>query len=108
MEVPLGDNDPEALAVILRIVHHQHDWAPTSLDEDRLYQVAILCDKYDIRRALETWLDIWLIPYPDGQEALVQAGKWLFMTYAFDLRALFTLCSKLLIMDKCINVLCTR
>ena len=104
LEILLVDDDPKALAVILRILHLQYEWVPVSLTEDRLYQIAILCDKYDMRRVLGTYLDKWLKPYL-GEEVEVpeQAGKWLFMAYAFALPTLFTSCSKQLIIDTCIE-----
>lgn len=105
LEISLADDDPKALAVILRIVHYQYDWVPVSLEEDRLYQIAILCDKYDMRRALGTHLDKWWKPYLDGQMEVPEqeTDKWLFMAYAFALPTLFTLRSKELIMGVCIG-----
>ena len=102
LEIPLADDDPKALAVILRVVHLQHKWVPVSLGEDRLYQVAILCDKYDMSQALGTYLDKWFKPYLGEQgEVLKSADKWLFMAYAFALPTLFTSCSKKVILDIC-------
>ncbi|KAF8426734.1 hypothetical protein EV426DRAFT_592602 [Tirmania nivea] len=104
LEISLADDDPKALGVILRVMHLQHDWVPVSLSEDRLYQVAILCDKYDMRQALKTYLDKWLLYLGVVVEAPNEADKWLFMAYAFALPTLFTSCSKKLIMDTCIRV----
>ena len=102
LEISLADDDPKALAVILRVVHLQHEWVPVILSGDRLHQVAILCDKYDMSRALGIYLDRWFKPYPVEQgEVLKMADKWLFMAYAFALPTLFTSCSKKLIMDTC-------
>jgi len=100
LEISLADDNPKALAVILRMLHLQHDSVPVSLGEDRLYQVAI---QYDMRKALGTHLDKWLAGYPWGLSQKVvpeQADKWLFMAYAFALPTLFTSCSKKLIMDR--------
>lgn len=101
LEISIADDNPEALVVILRILHLQHDSVPVSLSEARLYQVAILCDKYDMRQALRTYLDKWLIPYVETGEVPEQIDKWLFMAYAFALPTIFTSCSKKLIMDTC-------
>ena len=104
LEISLADDDPKALAVILRVVHLQHEWVPVSLSRDRLHQVAILCDKYDMSRALGNCLDKWFKPYLGKQGRVPeQADKWLFMAYAFALPTLFTLCSKQVIRDICIG-----
>jgi len=105
LEISLADDDPKALAVILRVVNLQHEWVPVSLGEDRLYQVAILCDKYDMSRALGIYLDRWFKPYLGEQgEVLKSADKWLFMAYAFALPTLFTSYSKKVTLDICTGV----
>ena len=105
LEISLADDDPKALAVILRAMHLQHEWVPVSLGEERLYQIAILCDKYDMSRALGVYLDKWFKPYLGEQvEVPGQVDKWLFMAYAFALPTIFTSCSKKLIMDICLGM----
>ena len=95
LEISLADDDPKALAIILRILHLQHNFVPINLDEDRLYQVAILCDKYDLGQALRIHSEQWLRPHlckiPE------QADKWLYMAQAFALPEFFKICSKMVI-----------
>ncbi|RPB22337.1 hypothetical protein L211DRAFT_788766, partial [Terfezia boudieri ATCC MYA-4762] len=54
---PLED-DANALAVILRILHLQYNWLPSingAIDKEKLYNMAIICDKYDMQKALGYW-----------------------------------------------------
>ena len=60
VEVALYDDNPNALAMILRILHHQFDFVPPTLPAARLYQIAILCDKYDLRQALSFCFLTWI------------------------------------------------
>ncbi|KAF8425457.1 hypothetical protein EV426DRAFT_595148 [Tirmania nivea] len=88
LEVRLEDDDPQAMAIILRILHLQFDLVPIErarVDEVKLYQMAIICDKYDMQRALGYWFKHWTA------EALDVTGpKWLFMAYAFGHETIFT------------------
>ncbi|KAF8436196.1 hypothetical protein BDZ91DRAFT_310257 [Kalaharituber pfeilii] len=80
-EVQLLDDNPKALAIILRAIHLQSDWVPDSLTTEQLYQVAVVCDKYDMRQSLEHWLRNW-IPQRES-EASTNPHKWLFISIAF-------------------------
>jgi len=89
IEVTLGEDEPKALALLLRIVHLQYDRVPRTLNSDQLYQAAIVCDKYDMRQVLGLWSDRWI---PAGTKAggKIAGDKWLFIAYAFGIQALFT------------------
>ncbi|KAF8446698.1 hypothetical protein BGX38DRAFT_1192750 [Terfezia claveryi] len=105
LEVRLEDDDPQAMAVILRILHLQFDLVPTdpaTVDEVKLYQMAIICDKYDMQRVLRYWFKLWTGRVPiDGDGPFIIAGpEWLFMAYAFGHETLFTKLSRELIL-KC-------
>ncbi|KAF8446699.1 hypothetical protein BGX38DRAFT_1192759 [Terfezia claveryi] len=104
LEVRLEDDDPQAMAVILRILHLQFDLVPTdpaTVDEVKLYQMAIICDKYDMQRVLRYWFKLWTGRVPiDGDGPLSIAGpKWLFMAYAFGHETLFTKLSRELMLQ---------
>ena len=107
MELQLSDDDPNALAVILRILHLQFDWIPTPMSPSqgsegryKLYEMAIICDKYDMRHILLYWLKMWTTPllkelnYQNIAMATTIGSDWLFITYAFGYPELFRLVSK--------------
>ena len=65
MELQLADDDPSALAVVLQILHLQFDKIPVAMlpsgaDEEtyQLYEMAIICDKYDMKQVLLYWFQI--------------------------------------------------
>ena len=58
-EIRLPDDDPEAMQLILHILHHGKN-APGILRIELLEKVAVLCDKYDIVKIFAAWSDLWL------------------------------------------------
>lgn len=78
LEIAFEDDDPNAMAVVLRILHYKHYWIPKSLTPERLYDVAIICDKYDLVQALETWLGRWT---PTSFSDTITPDKWLFIAW---------------------------
>ena len=104
VEVNIGDDDPDVLAVILRILHHQHESVPEVIKEDKLYQIAILCDKYDLRPALSFWFDKWIQTTHELRSVLLpgivasQNDKRLFMAYVFRKEEAFRAISRPLIL----------
>lgn len=95
LDVPIADDDPPALATVLRILHRQYDWVPESITSDQLFHIAVICDKYDMRQALEDWLKKWLEKLTTNRSG----DKWLFMAYAFQRADLFAKLSKELILN---------
>ena len=61
--VSFEDDDFQTMAMIARIMHLQSDKVPDKLTFKQLYQVAILCDKYDLKRCLGYWPKVWATPY---------------------------------------------
>jgi len=99
LELSLADDDPKALVVILRVIHLQYDWILPSLDENQLYKIAVICDKYDMRQSLELWLEKWISPLVDPPANPVSGDKWLFIAYAFARKDLFSRLTKDLILQ---------
>ncbi|KAF8468192.1 hypothetical protein BDZ91DRAFT_793053 [Kalaharituber pfeilii] len=96
-EVQLLDDNPKALAIILRAIHLQSDWVPDSPTTEQLYEIAILCDKYDMRQSLEQWLRNW-IPQRES-EASTNPHKWLFISIAFGRKRILSDVSRSIILN---------
>ncbi|KAF8468193.1 hypothetical protein BDZ91DRAFT_722092 [Kalaharituber pfeilii] len=96
-EVQLLDDNPKALAIILRAIHLQSEWVPNSLTTGQLYEVAIICDKYDMQRSLEHWLQKW-IPQRES-EASTYPHKWLFISIAFSRKDILSNVSRSIILS---------
>ena len=48
-KIHLHDDDPSALELVLRIAHLQfHELPSTTLWFEQIYQLAVVCDKYDM------------------------------------------------------------
>jgi hypothetical protein len=58
--VKLPEDDPQALFLVLHIVHGQYDKVPKTLPEQKLYAVTVLTDKYDLTSSLRPWATHWL------------------------------------------------
>ncbi|KAF8419853.1 hypothetical protein EV426DRAFT_613749 [Tirmania nivea] len=111
MELPLKDDDPHAFAVVLRIMHLQFHKVPVSMlasgeDEEKykLYEMAIICDKYDMKHMLSYWLEVWTrlrfssLSYKNIAMSTTTGCRWLFIAYAFGYREVFHSVSKELIL----------
>ena len=104
MEITLSDDNPSALAIILRIIHHQHGSVPKTLSELYLWQVAILVDKYDLLEAVTLWIDRWIQPYLDStglpltSSSYFTGDKGVFLAYAFGKEIIFKSISKEIIL----------
>lgn len=57
--IKLPEDNPDAMLLILRIAHLHFDHVPTTMEQDELYHVAVLCDKYDCIGLLRPWAHSW-------------------------------------------------
>jgi hypothetical protein len=58
--VELGDDDPELMGLILRILHYQGSPTEYVMEAERLAKLSLLCDKYDCTKSLGPWIPTWL------------------------------------------------
>lgn len=59
-EVPLCNDDPEALLILLQAIHSQFKQVPREVDLETLTQIAILVDKYECLEVTEFLVEHWL------------------------------------------------
>ena len=86
--VSFDDDDFEAMTVIARIIHLQHDQVERSPSFSQVFQIAILCDKYDLKRCLGLWPRLWTAPYEDLYHLPGYEG-WLFISTVFEYHTLY-------------------
>lgn len=60
--VSLPEDDPEAFATIMHIVHGDFTKVPATVSRDQLYQITVLTDKYNMTDVLRPWADAWISP----------------------------------------------
>lgn len=96
--IPLEDTDPRALAVILNAIHLRNDYVPQSISFANLYELAVICDKYDCAAAVTLWVFIWIKSWKD---LALQPGyeKWLFIAWTFKNEDVFASLSKKIILE---------
>ena len=62
--IDLPDDNPNAMSVICKTLHFQEDAAQRiSYQPDILMGLAVICDKYNMLRALSSWSHIWMETY---------------------------------------------
>jgi hypothetical protein len=97
--VEFPDDDPDALLILLRIIHFQNSLVPKELPSfDSLVKIAELCDKYDtvnvVRPHLESWMRPWIaFCLEPGYE------RWLFIAWTFGCPKIFDALAASLILD---------
>lgn len=64
VEIPLPDDDPDAMEVICYVLHMRNDDAPSELAGGDLIYLAGLCDKYDLFVAMRPAMNLWLGAFP--------------------------------------------
>ncbi|KAH7302893.1 hypothetical protein B0I35DRAFT_329428, partial [Stachybotrys elegans] len=61
-EIRSEDDDPEAMEVLLSILHFWIYAQYEKFEPKTLLTIPIQCDKYDCIRALKPWISVWLSP----------------------------------------------
>ncbi|KAI1941983.1 hypothetical protein LOZ66_001464 [Ophidiomyces ophidiicola] len=59
VDIALPDDDPDALLILLNIIHGRVRKVPLRVDLSTLTQLAILVDKYDVHEAVELFSTFW-------------------------------------------------
>ena len=88
-EIPLVDDDADALRTICCIIHHRNDAVPPSqsLTPKEILQIAITSDKYDLGIALKYASAQWLKPRDCAD--MMDMGYLLAAAFLFDETELF-------------------
>ncbi len=76
------EDDVASMEILMNAIHLQNHRVPITLTITQLEELAIVCDKYDIR-CLEPWAEMWSRPYlDDGCSSLT---RLLFVATVFSL-----------------------
>lgn len=79
--VDLDGDEPSAVEVILRVLHHQMQGCSINFDMELLANIALHADKYDVSAVLEPWITRWLDALqPTGNDP-IDIGLFLLATY---------------------------
>jgi BTB/POZ domain len=58
-EICLPDDNPEAMQILLNIIHGHTRKVPREIKFDTLTQISILIDKYSLHEVVEVFTDLW-------------------------------------------------
>jgi len=85
-DLALGDDDPDAMLILLQIIHFQIRKVPRHVDIDTLTKLSVLIDYYHMHEVMELFSDMWVenlakegLPMVHGAEAM----RWLWISWVF-------------------------
>lgn len=81
--IPVEDDDPDAMEVILNIAHHNGHRVPKKITAEMIFAIAALCDKYDMGAALSGWAGLWTEGFTVQDVQGRDAIRWLALACAF-------------------------
>ncbi|KAF5869992.1 uncharacterized protein Bfra_010137 [Botrytis fragariae] len=96
VEVPLPDDDPDAMRILVDIVHCHHKDVPRKVKLGLLTHLAILVDKYRLHEAVQIYSDMWIsqakkkFPSSMAEDGIEVCLQWLCISWVFEKARDFT------------------
>ncbi|KAL2416749.1 hypothetical protein ABEF95_003170 [Exophiala dermatitidis] len=83
IKVPLPEDNPEAMMLILAIVHGFTRKVPRKVSRDMLLQIALLIDKYEIDETLELFTHMWFkhLKRKSDMEKASSLSDWIYISF---------------------------
>lgn len=91
-----GDN-LKALVMVLQVAHLSVPMMPRKMAIDEFYELAIVCDKYDMAKVLVPWANLWVCP--EEYECDDADLRWLVIAWVFRLEMKFQDITRLLMLQ---------
>lgn len=83
--VDLPDDDAEAMELLLNIIHANFSMIPDKFPSlqgtERLYQIAVLADKYDCIDLLRPWVKTWILGSMYQASGLLRLRQWAWISW---------------------------
>ena len=95
-ELHVHDDNADDMNILLLIIHLQTHRVPLEVSFGQLDGLALICDKYDMKRSLGAFPQMWAQPYTAKIDA-PGFERLLFIAYVFELGSLFKRVTKSLI-----------
>lgn len=95
-EIQLHDDHYESLLIVINTMHLRARHIPFTLPVEEFYQLAMVCDKYDVAEIFLPWVKIWT---GDQRMDKVSGDKWLVIAWVFRLGKAFEEVTKGMIYD---------
>lgn len=87
--------DPTAIGIALRILHHDNDCVPRSLGYRTLVELASLAERYEIRPALQLWMEMWAKEIDINEMLKPGYEEWIHVCWMFHLNGLQQISARL-------------
>lgn len=103
LELPLPDDDPDALLILLNIIHGRTREIPRQVDLRLLTRIAILVDKYQLQMVVGIVSQNWMANLRDETDSLEDKiisssvedlHRWILITWVFECRTEFKLATQ--------------
>lgn len=95
-EIELHDDHYESLLVVVNMMHFRVRQIPSALSPEAFYQLAIVCDKYNVAEIFLPWIHIWTAK---RRTKSIAGGQWLVISWVFRLGKYFENVTKGMIYD---------
>lgn len=96
--ISVGDDDHQSLLLAMYAVHHKPRMIPMTLALDEFYQLAVVCDKYDLAEIFLVWVKIWSRSFENTPR---QKGcqRWFVISWVFRMSKIFETITKEMIYE---------
>ena len=95
--IALPEDNPEAMTTLCNILHHRSEDVSQEASYQALEDTAVLCDKYDCRKALMPWIKMWMSYHRNIRLKPLQLERLLYPFYVFNNEGLFKEVSKMIV-----------
>lgn len=103
-QLQLHDDDYESLLMIINTVHLRPRKIPPTLSVEAFYQLAVVCDKYDVAEIFLPWVMIWAADLGKAPREHLACPRWLVISWVFRLSKIFEAVTKEMIYDASLSV----
>ena len=100
VEVPLPDDDYDAVRILMDIIHLRTKSVPQRVSLQTMIALATLVDKYEWHDAVRPYIEGWMVHLPFTLKIFSSKLKyWLWIAYVFQLPDLFRKCTAIATTD---------
>ncbi|TGO38694.1 hypothetical protein BHYA_0069g00130 [Botrytis hyacinthi] len=87
LEVPLPDDHPSAMKILINIIHGRMNMVPLNIELELFTQIAILVDKYQCRETLRFLFPVWKNGLSDtfSEPSWTNIARWVCIAWQFEL-----------------------
>ncbi|KAJ8067205.1 hypothetical protein OCU04_004570 [Sclerotinia nivalis] len=91
VEISLPDDDPDAFAILMCIIHGRTRSVPREIDLDLLSRISTLVDKYQLHEVVEIMSDRWIsqLEFELPEEFTNDLLPWLSISWVFEKPSIF-------------------